>query len=667
MEEVSRAELEKLPDQWSAWLELITASRHLSQLEKVEDFIKSTQTSHPEMRGPWLAELELRSQQDRTDLLPDLIKSYFCKFCSKLVTYSDITKYLSSLDADTQKRVHSELHSQFPDTEISSLGDICRDIILVQLDRFCGNHENLSEEETEAVVAELMRKYLSVQHLVQDMVTTDLRPSDEYLVLASHLLWSVWRLTGREKYFQENLALVSWALTTSPANWQLKLLLTRLLTSVGAAGAAYSVHAELDIKHLMLDSLGWVLDHHLTLTGLGRLASQVQSQTVKLYTQVSKDTADHIITAYRTGTFYQIRDIYNLRQRILSSYNLLAVKTEGQLSLILQDNSSHAKTLDMISYLDPLEDKDAESWAKKRDNRDLETMVSWDPVHCRIEDMRERSLEAELVYGRARQLVVKCVQAAVLTSQDNSPDSSQLASFLSKLKSHWKICQEKSDYKPAVWLPQSPSYPDLEAYNNSNQIQTVIQTLEVVVALVKPEESEEAKDRMASVGDSLAKAVERLSENVSSQSGQLSYQRELLRDTVWAVETLGLMTAISGMILSVMRGGVSKAGKKNKKGKGLAQRYLDFEASYCKLIEQLDISRQKLQEAVNVRIFNNYVGGYMFFVSQVFEGNVSMISLTSSLEDMKLRYDESICKESKNIAVKMEESYKESFSQVRSK
>ena len=55
----------------------------------------------------------------------------------------------------------------------------------------------------------------------------------------------------------------------------------------------------------------------------------------------------------------------------------------------------------------------------------------------------------------------------------------------------------------------------------------------------------------------------------------------------------------------------------------------------------------------------------MIFFSQVFEGNVSMISLTSSLEDMKLRYDESICKESKNIAGKMEESYKESFSQVR--
>ena len=356
----------------------------------------------------------------------------------------------------------------------------------------------------------------------------------------------------------------------------------------------------LNIKYL----IGWVLDHHLTFSGLTNLASQVQNQTVKLYTQVSKDTADHIITAYRTGTFYQIRDIYNLRQRILSSYNLLAVDTERQLSLILQDTSSHAKTLDMISYLDPLHDKDELSWARKRDNRDLDTMVSWDPPHCRLEEIREKSLEAELVYARARQLVVKAVQAAVQTSQDNNAVSlASLASFLLKLKSHWKVCQEKSDYKPAVWLPQSPSYPDLEAYNNSNQIETLIQVLDVVVALVeRPEESEEAKDRMASVGDGLTEAVEKLSANVSGQSGELYYQRELLRDTVWALESLALTTAISGLILSVMRGGASKAGKKNKKGKGLAQRYLDYEASYTQLIRKLDSSRQKLQETVNVRI-----------------------------------------------------------------
>ena len=62
-------------------------------------------------------------------------------------------------------------------------------------------------------------------------------------------------------------------------------------------------------QHLMLDTLGWVLGGSLVGTGQLHLARQHYSATVKLYSQVNKDTADHIITAFRSGTFYQIRDI----------------------------------------------------------------------------------------------------------------------------------------------------------------------------------------------------------------------------------------------------------------------------------------------------------------------------------------------------------------------
>ena len=562
-----------------------------------------------------MAELELKSQQGKTEELPDLIKSYFSKFSSKLVTYSDMTMYLTALDGDTQKRIHAELSSQYSGLEISSVADICRDMILVQLDRFCGNHQGLTEEETQTAVAGLVRKYESVQHLVENMVSTDIRPSDEYLVLASHLLWAVWLDTGLEKYFHQNISLLAWAQTSSPANWQVKLLMTRLLTSVGAAGAAHSVHAELDIKHLMLDSLGWVLDHHLTFSGLTNLASQVQNQTVKLYSQVSKDTADHIITAYRTGTFYQIRDIYNLRQRILSSYNLLTVEAERQLSIILHETSSHSQTCDILSFLEPLADKEEVSWASKRDNRDLETMVSWDPPHCRVKDMKEKSLEAELVFGRARQLVGKCVQAAVassvsLSSEDSKVNTTHLTSLRDKLKAHWTVCQDKSDYRPAVWLPQSPSYPDLAAYSKSQQLQTVMKCLDVVVTLVSLTEGQQGADTvkagMAAVGEAVAASVAGLAENIEADGGTLMARRELLQETVWVVETLGLTTALSGVVFSIMKGGTGKGGKKTKKGKGLVlQQFLDFTGCYTKLMENLGHAIKTLEGSINVRFIKS--------------------------------------------------------------
>ena len=38
--------------------------------------------------------------------------------------------------------------------------------------------------------------------------------------------------------------------------------------------------------------------------------------------------------------------------------------------------------------------------------------------------------------------------------------------------------------------------------------------------------------------------------------------------------------------------------------------------------------------------------------------------MISSFEDIKMQYDESVSKEAKNIAEKIEQSYKDSFSQV---
>ena len=56
---------------------------------------------------------------------------------------------------------------------------------------------------------------------------------------------------------------------------------------------------------------------------------------------------------------------------------------------------------------------------------------------------------------------------------------------------------------------------------------------------------------------------------------------------------------------SIMRGGsngAGKGGKKNKKGKGFVQQYLDFADSYAKLIESLENVRKSLAESIKVSV-----------------------------------------------------------------
>ena len=77
-------------------------------------------------------------------------------------------------------------------------------------------------------VANLVARWRLVQPLVSDLLTTDLRPSDSYLVLAAHLLWDLWSTTGSSKHFLRATTILQMGVTSSPSNWQMKLLLIRL-------------------------------------------------------------------------------------------------------------------------------------------------------------------------------------------------------------------------------------------------------------------------------------------------------------------------------------------------------------------------------------------------------------------------------------------------------
>ena len=77
-------------------------------------------------------------------------------------------------------------------------------------------------------VANLVARWRLVQPLVSDLLPTDLRPSDSYLVLAAHLLWDLWNTTWSSKHFLRATTILQMGVTSSPSNWQMKLLLIRL-------------------------------------------------------------------------------------------------------------------------------------------------------------------------------------------------------------------------------------------------------------------------------------------------------------------------------------------------------------------------------------------------------------------------------------------------------
>ena len=63
------------------------------------------------------------------------------------MSYADIVKYLDKITNEQRQDVYKELSSMFKDKEIGNQADICRDVNIWQLKRYCGLMEDMSVDE----------------------------------------------------------------------------------------------------------------------------------------------------------------------------------------------------------------------------------------------------------------------------------------------------------------------------------------------------------------------------------------------------------------------------------------------------------------------------------------------------------------------------------------
>ena len=56
-----------------------------------------------------------------------------------------------------------------------------------------------STPAVEKLVHRMLNRYAATQPLVAQMESTELRPSDGYIILASHLLWDRWIATNETR------------------------------------------------------------------------------------------------------------------------------------------------------------------------------------------------------------------------------------------------------------------------------------------------------------------------------------------------------------------------------------------------------------------------------------------------------------------------------------
>jgi len=270
------------PDDWAYWTTCIDTLFMLraesketgdERLKELQAFIKEIQDKHSYCRGPFLAELEfegrLMNEGGGDEKYIALLVDYFRRFSSKLCCYQDMKNLLGAVakkDAQEQEKFLQALQSTIPEhkPEQKEVSPEARDHYFHSLStlegvrRRLGMHSKLSKEEAIGYVNKLWELYVQSTIGLKKEVTEN-GPGDELAMLAGHLLLDLYHKENDLRFILDGAVLLEYARLHSKHNFQVKLLLMHFYSLIEAVQAALDIYLELEVKHIQMDSLGYLM------------------------------------------------------------------------------------------------------------------------------------------------------------------------------------------------------------------------------------------------------------------------------------------------------------------------------------------------------------------------------------------------------------------------
>ncbi|XP_013396790.1 N-alpha-acetyltransferase 25, NatB auxiliary subunit-like [Lingula anatina] len=402
-------------------------------LNFISERIEETKENQKPQRGPYLARLELykllrqsnKPELDKLGSAFQLLEEYFDLYGSKPCCFMDLKPYMCLLEDDEKQKwcnfmlekVCLVSGDQLPENQ----KHMQQHLNVCQLQRHIGEHHKTTHEEKLLLIQQLFKRYKHGLQFGQELLTTDLQHSDNYLLLAVHLLVDVWRETGQQQFLREAIVQLEEALQKSPSSFQFKMALIKLYCLLGAFGPCPAVYDSMDIKHIQNDTLGYLVSNSVSKLGFLNSACAMYGSMLRFFSVNHKDTTEYLIQAYRYGSFTKVQEFVKFRERLQQSLQYASATEERRLLDLTIDTDSHSSTEKMLGYMDVEPDKDTISWAKLRDNRDLEAMLSWDPEDRGVNDeVKKRSEEEEIQWLKIRNLTFRCLAASVMLSKSDS-------------------------------------------------------------------------------------------------------------------------------------------------------------------------------------------------------------------------------------------------------
>lgn len=200
------------------------------------------------------------------------------------------------------------------------------------------------------------------------------------LCLLAYVMYDLAAQLNSSSRLVEILHLLNYLLRNSPSNFHAKLLCLQIYQMLGCTLGAHKIYQSLDIKHVQLDSLGYLHCAHLPITGIYSMVKPIHDQTLKFFTASYKDSLEYLAMCYKYGSFSKLQEFMDFRERLSNSLHYSTMSVEALIQEIVCFNGSCQQYLNHIQNMRIEPSEDRIKYEELMDNRDLDVMIRWDPT-----------------------------------------------------------------------------------------------------------------------------------------------------------------------------------------------------------------------------------------------------------------------------------------------
>jgi hypothetical protein len=210
----------------------------------------------------------------------------------------------------------------------------------------------------------------------------------------------------------------------------------KLYGYIGAAEGITDIFEALNVKHLQMETLGYIPLRYLQASGAFGFANQLYRSALRFYYSCAKETSEYIIQAYKNGMFQKIVEFVNLRDKLSHSLSFACTLVDMNLMEVVTSIHSMDKALQFFSrdWFNGLPSSSSalhDYCSSLIDSRDLTVYDDWSRSASTGEAVsltkleNKLSSELEVLWLRVRVMLVQCLKDAVVNMATAPPTTPQ--------------------------------------------------------------------------------------------------------------------------------------------------------------------------------------------------------------------------------------------------